>query len=228
MTVHNSYDLMVVIDKLYQYLHRKGFRFDSSGFPVFEKSMFLSKWPNMVVPYSQRKNYRVTDKSKTVICFFDKDKNLYPRIAKVFDEIQEYQTFMGVVGLDITITYDMDKEWQRLNTLANQLFLAVLAVNNVKIVFNTRSGGLGCDEIFMNVPSNAICASGFLGCDLITADYDFEYLEKILYLLPAKLILYGKRDPKVEEQLDYHGIDYKYYKDFHRLCQAKEVHYGRQ
>lgn len=228
MRVHNSYDLMVVIDKLYQYLFKKGFSFDPRGFPIFEKYMFLTEWPNLVVPYSQRRNKLVKNRSKTLICFFDKDKNLYPRIAKVFDEISEYQTFMGVAGLDITITYNMDKEWQRLNSLANQLFLAVLATNNIKIVFNTRNGGLNCEEIFMNVPSNVISVSGFLGCDLITADFDFEYLEKILYLMPDKLILYGKRDPIVEDQLDYLGINYKYYKDFHRLCKAKEVQYGGQ
>lgn len=223
MSVKNSYDLLIVIDNLYHYLQTKGFSFDSMGFPIFERSMFLSDWPDMVVPFSKRNNYRVISRRKTLICFFDKDHHLYPRIAKVFDEIPEYMKFMGVAGLDITITYDMDKEWQRLNILANQLFLAVLAVNDVKIVFNTRNGGLECDEVFMNVPSSVMCSSGFLGCDKISADYDFDYLEKILYLMPDKLILYGKRDQRVEEQLDYHGFDYKYYIDFHRLCKAKEI-----
>lgn len=223
--IKNIYDIFVLTDKYYAYLKDKNIEFDSKGFPVFTEEMFLSEWPNLVVPYSQRKNKRVTNRKKTVICFYDKDQKLYPRAEKVFDEIEELKSFMGVIGLDITITDDMDEEFQKSILLLNQLYMAILAVNNIKIIFNTRSGSLNCDNLFNNVPQGTMVASGFLGCSLISTPDDYSYLKKILCFLPERLILYGKHDKVVENQLNMVGIDYKVYPDFHRLCQ--EVYYGR-
>ena len=119
----------------------------------------------------------------------------------------------------------MDSEWQEYIFLLNQLFVAVLAVNGIKIVCNTRSAGLDVSRAFRNIPNNVMIASGFLGCHSSVSEQDFTYLTKILTLLPDKLIIYGKQDAKVEKQLDTMGINYRVYKDFHRLCQ--EVRYGR-
>lgn len=221
MRIQNLFDIFVAIDELYLYLQDKEMKFDSEGFPIFTSEMFLKEWPELVILFSQRKNKRVINKKKTVLCFYDKDQKLYPRIKKVIDEIDEYKKFMGVVGLDITITEDMDEEWQRAIALLNQLFLAVIAVNGIKIVLNTRTAGIPNESFFENVPQDVMVASGFLGCEILENEYDFSYLKKIIKLLPNKLILYGKHDKKVENQLDIVGIDYRVYKDFHRLC--KEV-----
>lgn len=226
MRIQSIFDIFVMIDELYRYLEDKEMNYDEDGFPVFEPNMFLNEWPELVVPFSQRKNKRVTDRRKTVLCFFDNDKKLYPRLQKLLNEIEEYKLFMGVIGLDVTITYDMDKEWQRAIALLNQLFLAVLAVNGIRIILNTRTAGLSANMVFQNVPQGIMVASGFLGCDKLEIDSDFSYLEKVLLLLPDKLIIYGKHDIVAEQQLDAMGINYRVYTDFHRLC--KEVHYGRQ
>ena len=224
MHIKSFKDIFIFIDELYLYLKDKEISFDKDGLPIFTPDMFLKDWPDLVVPFSQRKNRRVIDRKKTVICFFDKDHHLYPRLSKLFDEIDEYKSFMGVIGMDVTFTDDMDEEWQRAIALLNQLFLAVLAVNGIKILLNTRTAGLDTISIWQNVPRGVMAASGFLGCDPIYADDDFSYLEKILMLLPEKLIIYGKHDVKAEKQLDTMGIDYRIYMDFHRLC--KEVHHG--
>ncbi len=217
-------DIFSTIDNLYQYLADKDIDFTSDGFPIFSPKWFLNEWPDLVIPYSQRNNRRVADKKKTVICFFDKDQRLYPRLSKILDDLQEYKSYMGVIGMDVTVTDDMDKEWQKAILLLNLLFLTVLAVNGIKIIINTRSGGLEPGEIFAGIPENMMAASGFLGCDTIKNQDDLSYLSKILFLLPEKLILYGKRDLKAEKQLDDMGINYRAFKDFHRLC--KEVHHG--
>ena len=83
MQIQNLMDIFSMIDFLYQYLDGKDININSDGFPVFRSEMFLDEWPNLVIPYSQRKNKRVTDRKKTVICFFDKDQKLYPRLSKV-------------------------------------------------------------------------------------------------------------------------------------------------
>lgn len=226
MQILNLKDIFVVIDTFYQYLESKDIDFDESGFPVFRSEMFLQDWPELVIPFSQRKNSLVVNRQKTVICFFDKDHKLYPRLSKLFDEIEEYKNYMGVVGMDITVTDDMDEEWQEAMVLLNQLFLAVLAVNDIKIVINTRTAGIETEKVFKNVPQGIMVASGFLGCERLKDREDFSYLSKILALLPEKLIIYGKHDTKAEEQLDAMGINYRVYTDFHRLC--KEVRHGRQ
>ena len=220
MTIHNLNDVLSLTKKLYLYLEGR-IEFDEYGFPIFKPEMFLKVWPDLVIPYSQRKNRRVKNKKQTLLCFYDSDKNLYPRLANVIDEIGEYKEYLGVCGLDITITDDMDIEWQEYIFLLNQLFLAVLAVNGIKIVVNTRSAGLDESNAFRNIPQNATAASGFLGCDASKEERDFSYIIKILTLLPEKLIIYGKHDKYVESHLDTMGIDFRVYKDFHRLC--KEV-----
>ena len=225
MQVQSLYDIFVVVDGLYLYLSDKNIDFDEDGFPIFRSDMFLDEWPDMVVPFYRRNDKNVTNKKKTVICFFAKDCELYPRLSKLLSEIDEYKSFMGVIGFDLSITFDMDEEWQRIIALLNQLFLAVLAVNGVKIVFNSRSAGLSTNDIFKNVPQNIMVASGFLGCDCLKADHDFSYLGKIISILPQKLILYGKHDLIAENQLDTIGINYKVYMDYHR--RSKEVRYGR-
>ncbi len=224
MHIKSLKDIFVIIDELYSYLEGKEISFDKDGFPIFTNEMFLRDWPDLVIPFSQRKNKRVVNRKKTVLCFFDKDHHLYPRLCKLLNEIDEYKMYMGVIGLDVTFTDDMDEEWQRAMILLNQLFLAVLAVNGISIVLNTRIAGLDATCVWQNIPQGVMVASGFLGCDPLHSEEDFSYLEKILMLLPEKLIIYGKHDEKAEKQLDTMGIDYRVYTDFHRLC--KEVHHG--
>lgn len=224
MHILNLKDIFLITDELYLYLKDKDIDIDKNGYPVFRRNMFLDEWPDLVIPYTQRKNRIVKDPEKTLICFFDADYRLYPRLGKVIDEISEYKRFMGAIGLDVTITEDMDEEWQRAIFLLNQLFLAVLAVNDIRIVINTRTAALNAEEVFRNIPKHVMAASGFLGCESVNDVNDFRYIAKILSILPDKLIIYGKHDLIAEEQLDTMGIDYRYYTDFHSLC--KEVHHG--
>ncbi len=226
MKILNFRDIFVIIDELSSYLKDKDFGFDEAGFPIFREEMFVTEWPDLVVPYSQRKNKLITNPKRTLLCFFDKDHKLYPRLGKVLEDIDEYKKFMGAIGLDITITEDMDEEWQKAIFLLNQLFLAILAANDIKIVINTRSAGLESSNVFCNFPQQVMAASGFLGCDVIKKERDYLYLKKILSIMPGKLILYGKHDRIAEEQLETMGIDFRVYDDFHRLC--KGVQHGRQ
>ena len=219
MRIQNLLDIFSLVDELYQYLVSREIKFNKDGYPEFTREMFLDEWPDLVIPFSQRKNKIVVNRQKTLICHFDRDQRLYPRLSKLLNEIAEYKLFMGVVGLDITITEDMDQEWQEAIALLNQLYLAVLAVNGIKIVMNTRSAGVDGSTLFSGVPSGVMAASGFLGCSRLENEMDYSYLTKVLSLLPDKLILYGKHDKIVENQLDVIGIDYRVYMDFHRMCQ---------
>ncbi|MBO4787990.1 MAG: DUF4417 domain-containing protein [Lachnospiraceae bacterium] len=211
-------DVFMLTDKLVTYLKKKGFAFTSEGYPVFAKEMFLNEIPDLIVPVQQRKNRRVRNKKKTVISFFCGDEYIYRRLAKILDEIDEYKEYMGVIGSDITVTQDMDLEWQRAIILLNQLVMAVFAANGIKIVLNTRMGSRETKDMFRYMPKGIMIASGFRGGDRECSNNDFGYVAKVLSFLPSKLLIYGRCHKSVLKRLDTLGIEYVLYKDFRDLC----------
>ena len=215
--MHNLLDLIKMSDKYISYLKDNNFKFDKNGFPIFTENMFLKELPDQIVPYSNRNSKLVKNKKKTLLCSFTSDVRIYPRFKNIFDEIDIYKQYLGVATPDITVTEDMDIEWQQSIILLNQLFAAVLAVNGIKIVLNTRIGSIQNIRLFKHYPKNAICISGFLGCAKDNK-YNYNYLSKILYLLPSTLLIYGKKDKNTNIKLDTMGINYKYYIDFHSIC----------
>ncbi len=217
--LNNLLDFFQITDKYLTYLSDK-IEFSNDGFPIFTKEMFLEEEPEMIIPYYNRHNKLVKEPSKTVICFFGADSSLYHRLEKVLNELDEYRQFQGVIGLDVTVTADMDPEWQNAIMLLNQLFLAVLACNGIKIVMNARIGSPGTVKNLCGFPKNIVCATGFLGCDKLSSDSDLTFISKILYLMPSKLLIYGKHDKIAEKQLTMMGIDYRVYPDLHRLCKG--------
>ena len=218
--IRNLLDIIEITDKYLSYLNDR-IEFSENGFPIFNKEMFLVEEPELIVPFYNRHHKVVEDSTKTVICFFGSDESLYRRLENAFDNISEYKQFQGVIGLDVTVTADMDKEWQDAIMLLNQLFLAVLACNGIKIVMNARIGDSRSVNNLRLFPKNIIWATSFLGCDNLKSETNFNFISKVLYLLPSKLLIYGKHDKIAENQLSVMGIPYRIYKDFHRL--SKEV-----
>lgn len=217
--INNLINLFDIAERYLIYLDGK-FSFSENGLPIFEKEMFLKSEPKLIIPFHNRNNKIVTAQSKTVICFFSEDSDLYCRLEKVFDDIAEYKKYMGVIGLDITVTEDMDKEWQDFIMLINQLFLAILAYNGIKIIMNTRIGSPNTVNNLRYFPKNEICATSFLGCDKLKEQSNFSFISKILCIRPSKLLIYGKHDEIAESQLSNMGISYHNYVDFHRLTKG--------
>ena len=209
--------------EFYDYLEGK-IEFDVQGRPIFKKNYFLDEWPEQMVTWENRNIKYIINKKRTLICFYTKDVLIYPRIANLLKEVGRYKEFLGVVQPDITITYDMDIELQNAIMIINQLAMAVLAVNGIKVVVNTRTGKKETEYNFKNIPVNIMCSSGFLGCDKAKNLQDTaEYVDKILTLRANKLVLYGKKDKKILEQLDTMGINYKGYDDFHTYSKRGNV-----
>lgn len=222
-SINNLANLLETINHLYTLLDKK-IGFDAEGWPIFQKDHFLCEWPDDIVTYANRKNKLIVVKNRTLLCHFASDSQNYRRFPKVMDDIVEYQEYLGAVFPDITVTKDMDAEMQELVLLANQLYAAVLTVNGIKLVANTRCGSKLTQKYLRHIPRNVIWASSFLGCHK-TSDLSetAEYINKILSLMPSKLIIYGKQDPAVNDQLDALGINYRYYEDFHRRCKKEAV-----
>lgn len=214
-------EFLSIASGMRSYLEAKGTPFDENGFPVLNKSSFLNEWPDVFVDYSHRNGELVRDKSKTVLCFFRDDVANYRRFERVFDDLPTYREYMGVVETDITVTADMDPEWQACIMCANALFMAVLAVNGVRVIPSTRCGAASTSAFLGSVPHDVLWVSSSLGCAPLTNDADTRYLEKILRLRPSKLALYGKRDPAAEDQLSRMGVNWRAYSDVHSLYKKR-------
>lgn len=215
----NLNDLLQTCNKYINYLKNHNFKFDNSGFPIFTKEMFLDEEPDLIIPFINRNSKYVINKKKTALCTYTPDKRIYPRFNKIFEDIPIYKEYLAVVTADISVTKNMDKEWQELIILLNQLYSAILVVNRIKLLLNTRVGSNDNLILFSNYPKNIICVSGFLGCPKISS-YDYSYIAKILYFLPKKLLIYGKEDKNANNMLNKMGINYKYYTDMHRMSKG--------
>ncbi|MDD6092241.1 MAG: hypothetical protein PUB71_07030 [Hallerella succinigenes] len=214
--VKNLVDLLKVSEEYIRYLERKEVKFNSKGFPLLRKEMFLDEYPELVLPYDFRKNTLVADPKKTLLCFYCGDKRIYPRLKKVLKDIPEYKRFLGVVTIDITVTSDMDEEWQNAIMLLHQLFMAVLAVNGVKVVANLRTGDARSAENLNNMPKGIMWAAGFLGC-AEEDPLDFRFISSTLRVMPSKLVVYGPEDEIALGKLNMMGFDYRVYDDYHKL-----------
>lgn len=220
-SIHSIADLLETVNVLYKLLDGT-IEIDSDGWPVFCKDHFLSEWPADMITYDNRNSRLIQSKSTTLLCHFAGDKQNYRRFPKLIDDIPKYRDYLAVVFPDITVTKDMDIEMQELILLSNHLYAAVLAVNGIKLAFNTRTGSSETLTSFRHIPRGIVCASSFLGCSPASDVYDTsEYINKILRLMPNKLVIYGKQDLSVNAQLDILGINYRYYEDFHRRSKRR-------
>ena len=206
-------DLFNIIDEYYEYLTSKGQKFTEDGWPLIDKQCFLEDIPDTMVPFYRRTEKPIKQFSSIVLCSFCPDKEIYPRLDKVLADIKEYKKYAAVVATDLTVTDDMDIEWQKITMLVNQLFMAILAVNGIKVIANTRTGNTQSLEALKHIPKSVMYASGFLGCDH-AEEFDHNFLAKILYLRPSILLIYGKCAPSEREQLSRMGIRFKVYDDF--------------
>lgn len=214
--IDNIGDLMALAEDYTRYLEAAGMSFDANGFPLIDRGCFLSEWPDEIITYQYRNNRLVTDSRKTVLCHFAPDSRIYPRLEKLYEEVDVYLGYMGVVMFDVTVTYDMSLEWQDFIMLLNQLATAVLAVNGVPIMPNMRIGSPDSVYNLSSFPEGLLWATGTLGCAKTTDEADASFLAKALALRPRGVALYGKSDPIIEEQLERFGIEVRVYPDVHK------------
>lgn len=212
--IKNSKDLLNAVMGFYDYLLKHNFQFNKHGFPIFSREMFLQRWPEWVIPYKNRKHWVVGDYKKTLLCFYTPDRNIYPRLEKTAEEIDEYKKYMGCIFCDLTVTWDLPPKMQEYLILVNHLHAAFLATKGIKLVANLRIGGEHSSKCLAGIPTNVMCASGFLSCKNLKTDNDLSYIRKVMQVLPSKLLIYGKKDRIVEEQLYKNGICFKRYGDY--------------
>lgn len=197
------------------YVDNRHVKFDRNGFPLIPASAYATSIPSDMLPYGRRNSRLCKDPRTTAICFFTGDRYIYPRFEHLLEEIDRYRHYAAVVVPDLTVTEDMDASWQASIMLLNQLFGAVLAVNSIKIIANTRCGSPQSQRYLQAVPKRVACASGSLGCTPINSQEDFSFTAKILTMQPEVLLIYGRQDRVAEDQLATLGLNVRRYSDAH-------------
>lgn len=197
------------------YVNSRHVKFDRNGFPLIPASAYATSIPSDMLPYGRRNSRLCKDPRTTVICFFTDDRHIYPRFEHLLEEIDLYRRYAAVAVPDLTVTKDMDEPWQAFIMLLNQLFGAVLAVNGIKIIANTRCGSPQSQRYLQAIPKRVTCTSGSLGCAPINSPEDYSFTAKILAMQPKVLLIYGKRDRVAEDQLATLGLNVRRYSDAH-------------
>lgn len=202
-------DVLRLIERLQQDVIRGGISLDRAGFPQLPPEAFLDEVPDDMIDWRHR--HQVGDPSRTVVNFFMRDREVYRRLERLEDDISDYRCFMGATAPDVTVTMDMDLEFQRAIMQLNQLGMARVAIGGVKVVPNLRSGSSATVSCFSAIPPGVIWASSALGCRPLRVDTDFSFLDKVMCVRPSFVLLYGKSDRRVEEQLDSMGYCWRRY-----------------
>ena len=208
-------ELMLTAESFTSYLLDKKVTFDKRGLPLIPPECYLRSLPRNVVPWDYRNSSFVSDPSSTVICWYAPDRRLLPRLETVFSDISDLKRFQAVVWLDLTVTYDMDPQYQEFLMLLNQLFAAVCAVNGIPVVANLRTGGRETLSLLSTIPHNVTVAAGTLGCENLRSNSDFSFIEKVLRVHARSVIIYGKKDPIAEDQLKTMGVAFRRFPDIH-------------
>ncbi|MDO4443624.1 MAG: DUF4417 domain-containing protein [Slackia sp.] len=207
--------LIRIAESYIDVITRAGIPFDAEGFPLIPTRSYANTIPADMIDWPHRRARYISKPGNTAICFFTKDSAIYPRFEKIFDEVGAYRNYAAVVMPDITVTSDMDTNWQSFTMLLNHLFGAVLAAQGIKIIANTRCGSVDSRHHLKAIPRKVLCASGNLGCTNTASVYDYSYAEKILSIAPSSLLTYGKRDEIAIDQLTTMGIPIATYLDSH-------------
>lgn len=212
------------------YLLKHGVKFKNNGFPVFKQEWLITNKPSLIAPFNKRMYYH-QDKKRISICFFQKDEYLYPRLDKVFEEIDLFKNYHSVCMMDISISPLMLDEVQKMNLLINLLYICVLAVNGIKVIPSFRTANFETINLLKDSVGNSkYWITGAVGTQKIRRNSFYEYLfrEKCLLIMPEYLLIFGKPNETTISTLNTYGIDFSnIYKDFRDLSYKLEIDYGR-
>lgn len=223
---HDACSIPEYVDLFTKRLASLGCAFNDNGFPALESNWFMHGEPHDMVTFTMRNAPYIKDRGRTLLCFYSSDRRIYPRFDKIDQNLPIYREFMGVVAPDLTVTPDMDVEWQKEIILANQLFIALLGAQGVKIVQNLRIGSEKSLQCLSNTPQGIPCATGTLGCARTKSPADTRFTEKLLSVRPSIVYLYGKEDDVMRSQLELTGTPCKWFHDAHQ--RMKERHSEKQ
>lgn len=201
-------NLFQTYHRLYTYLKQNGIEFSEDGYPVFREEMFTDETPDEIFPFNRRNECK--NKKKTALCTCQVDKEVYPKIEHLDQDLDEWKSYMACIVFDLSPRIEWRTEIQKFNICLNQMAAIYLALHGVKLIGNFRIGDFNTVGALHSYPNKTCFLVGSLGCTKYLTLEDLEYFStKILVALPKKFYFYGKLDKHVEKLIKGYEIPYK-------------------
>ena len=178
-------NLIKIANYLYDYLKKNGISFNSFGYPVVPEYMLLNEYPDDVITFYNR-HYSSCEKSKTVICSYTNDKNIYTRLSSLDHDIEIYKEYMGICGFDLSPRITWDINLQRFNILLSQMANIYLGLHGIRFFPNFRTGTWNTINSLSAYPLHCTFSIGALGCSHGYVELNKSFLKEKLtihYLL---------------------------------------------
>lgn len=217
-----------IVECYTSYLLKRGVKFRDNGFPLFNSEWIITNKPKVIAPFNKRKYYR-QNKKDISICYFADDKFLYPRLEKVFSEIEILKEYHSICMMDISVSPYMLEEVQEMNLLLNLLYCCVIAINGIKIIPSFRTGSFSTINLLIDsVGKSKYWVMGSVGTQKSknSSYLDFLFKAKCLLIMPEVVLSYGRINESTYNCLMSLGIECCIFNDFRRLSYNKEVRYG--
>lgn len=206
-------NLIEYADRLYLYLKEHGIKFNCHGFPVFPQEYLLTEIPDEILPFHHRNAAK--DKSRTVICFYEEDDELYKILMNLDSVAEECSAYMGICGFDLSPCIFWDIRQQKFNLLLSQLVTLYIATKGIKVIPNFRIGNLETLPALLSYPKKSMFCVGSLGCSRKVSDFNMvQFRTKVFCSRPARLLYYGKILRPYLIFLQEEEVPYKVYMDF--------------
>lgn len=219
-----------IANTLIEYLQEKGVPFSSDGYPIPSEKWFLETEPEEILPFTHRG--ACFDQKTTAICFNEPDKCLYVRTQKIFEEIEIYKGFLGVMPMDISVSRFMPIQVQKFNLLLNDLFLAVLGASGIKFAAPMRFGSIETVPHFRRYSKSTLWSIGCVGTlqnGIKSRQYE-EYVRRAFVLVagvPKRILSYGKMHEKEKRDWEDLGSSIREYADYNERSRRGDLSHVR-
>lgn len=184
-------------DRMITLLKKQGISF-VDGMPVLPLSSIYSDIPMTIETYAHRNDIPDEIKSRSIIAYFDNDKNLLNRLFNIEREIVVLKQYGGICGFDLSPCITMLRPRQKLSILISALFNCYVAINGIKILINARTGDLATMSVIGSIPRGSNFISGELGCHkhMYKAYGKYQLKLTVEMVCPQILFVYGNLSKK--------------------------------
>lgn len=213
-------NLFQTYDRLYVYLKQNGIEFSKDGFPVFKENMFTDEIPKEILPFNRRNECK--NKKKTALCTCQVDKEIYPRIEYLDQDLEEWKSFMACIVFDLSPRLEWRSEIQKFNICLNQMSAIYLALNGAKLIGNLRVGSLATFPALLSYPKKVPFLIGSLGCTKNCTSEDLLFIEiKLIIVQPSFVCVYGPLSKELKYILESYDIAYDVFKPRREISFSK-------
>lgn len=215
------YDLRGFAVQLCRDLETAGIPFADNGFPILPQKAFAIKIPQNVLMYPCSKASQSPAPSRTILCCFERDRDLIRHLRHLNERIVIWQHFFAFAGFDLSVCNNRPIAEQIQNLWINSLVTAFVASKGIRIVPNFRCGSLSSVRFMASYPQGVPVAVGAHGSARIITPVDIATLKlKIGMTRPSEALVYGTTEPRCRRVLAETETTFRCFPDYRSICRA--------